>query len=149
MVKEFQPYSNLWLTATNWFKNSVHWLQDDWESLDAEHCERFMEDAIKTMAVVNRFFKERDIGPVQKIGENVRAQLEEFRPKVPLMVALRKKGMKERHWQQVSEKVRFEVRPTEGFTFTKLLDMGLMAFVEDCVEIGERAGKEFQIETML
>jgi dynein heavy chain, axonemal len=64
MVKEFQPYSNLWLTSTNWFKNSVHWLQDDWESLDAEHCERFMEDAIKTMAIVNRFFKERDIGPV-------------------------------------------------------------------------------------
>lgn len=43
----------------------------------------------------------------------------------------------------------FEVRPTEGFTFTKLLDMGLMAHVENCVEIGERAGKEFQIETML
>jgi dynein heavy chain len=45
--------------------------------------------------------------------------------------------------------VGFEVKPTEGFTFTKLLDMGLMASVEECVEIGERAGKEFQIESML
>lgn len=27
--------------------------------------------------------------------------------------------------------------------------MGLMAHVEDCVEIGERAAKEYQIETML
>jgi dynein heavy chain, axonemal len=59
------------------------------------------------------------------------------------MVSLRKKGMKDRHWQQVSEKVKFEVKPTEGFTFTKLLDMGLMAYVEDCCEIGERAGKEY------
>ena len=59
------------------------------------------------------------------------------------MVALRKKGMKERHWKQVSDSVGFEVRPTEGFTFTKLLDMGLMAHVDDCVEIGERAGKEY------
>ena len=43
----------------------------------------------------------------------------------------------------------FEVKPDEGFTFTKCLDMGLMKFVEPCCEIGERAGKEYQIETML
>lgn len=65
------------------------------------------------------------------------------------MVALRKKGMKDRHWEQISEKVGFEVKPYEGFTFTKLLEMGLMAHVETCVDIGERAAKEFQIENML
>lgn len=75
--------------------------------------------------------------------------MDEFRPKVPLMVSLRKKGMKERHWEQVSAKVGFEVRPTEGFTFTKVLEMGLIKYVDDCVEIGERAAKEYQIETML
>jgi len=37
------------------------------------------------------------------------------------MVALRKKGMQERHWQQISAKVGFEVQPTEGFTFSKVL----------------------------
>jgi dynein heavy chain len=65
------------------------------------------------------------------------------------MVALRKKGMKERHWTQVSEKVGFQVQPDEGLTFTKILDMGLMKYVDACCEIGERAGKEYQIETML
>lgn len=118
-------------------------MNDDWESLDAEECEKFVEDAFKTMAQVNRFFKEKDIPPILKIGETVKAQLDEFRPKVPLMVALRKKGMKERHWDQVSQKVGFEVRPYEGFTFTKVLEMGLMKSCEDCCEIGERAGKEY------
>jgi hypothetical protein len=37
------------------------------------------------------------------------------------MVALRKKGMQKRHWGQISAKVGFEVEPTEGFTFGKVL----------------------------
>lgn len=41
------------------------------------------------------------------------------------------------------------MKPYEGFTFTKVLEMGLIKNVDDCVEIGERAAKEFQIESML
>lgn len=37
------------------------------------------------------------------------------------MVALRKKGMYERHWSEITEKVGFEVKPTEDFTFTNVL----------------------------
>lgn len=57
--------------------------------------------------------------------------------------------MKDRHWEQVSQKAGIEVKPGPGFTFTKALDMGLMKIVDDCMEIGERAYKEFQIENML
>lgn len=42
------------------------------------------------------------------------------------MVALRKNGMKERHWEQVSNKMGFSVVPDEDFTFTKLINMGLL-----------------------
>lgn len=149
MNKDFLPYSNLWTTATSWFKNSVHWLNDPWETLDADACEKFVEESVKTMAQVTRFFKDKDIPAITKIGETVRSQLDEFRPKVPLMVALRKKGMKERHWDQVSNAIGFQLRPDESLTFTKVLDMGLMKHVDICCEIGERAAKEFQIETML
>lgn len=62
------------------------------------------------------------------------------------MVALRKKGMQERHWNQISQKVGFEVTPTEGFTFNRVLEMGLMKHSEVCVDIGERAAKEYNIE---
>ncbi len=62
------------------------------------------------------------------------------------MVALRKKGMQKRHWDQISAKVGFTVEPTEGFTFAKVLEMGLMKNSDVCVEIGERAAKEYNIE---
>ena len=76
---------------------------------------------MRILASVIRFFKERDIEAVLKIAVAVKAQIDEFRPKVPLMVALRKKGMQERHWSQISAKIGFEVQPTENFTFGKVL----------------------------
>lgn len=62
------------------------------------------------------------------------------------MVALRKDGMYDRHWEQISKEVGFEVKPTEDFTFTKLLSLGLMKHLDACVEVGERASKEYHIE---
>jgi dynein heavy chain len=76
-----------------------------------------------------------------KIAQIVKAQLDEFRPKVPVMVALRKKGMVDRHWEQISTKVGFEVKPDAEFNFKKVIDMGLINFPDICIEVGERASK--------
>ena len=138
VIKDFTPYSNLWFTAHNWFKNSIDWLNCEWNQLDATAAEKFVEDGVRNLAGVIRFFKEKDIKPVLKIAEQVKAQVDEFKPKVPLMVGLRKQGMKPRHWQQISEKVGFEIYPDEGFTFQKVLDKDMMGHVDLCVEVGER-----------
>lgn len=65
------------------------------------------------------------------------------------MVALRKKGMQKRHWDQISDHSGIQVYPDEDYTFTKILDMGLLAHVNHCQEIGDRAYKEYLIETDL
>jgi dynein heavy chain, axonemal len=133
MVKEFTPYSNLWITTHNWFANIENWMNGEWETLDAAAAERFVDDSVRTVAGCMRFFKERDIESILKIATAIKGQLDEFKPKVPLMVALRKKGMVERHWSQISAKVGFDVAPTEGFTFSKVLDMGLLKHSDVCV----------------
>lgn len=65
--------------------------------------------------------------------------MDEFRPKVPLLLALRKKGMIDRHWDMVSKVMGIDppLRPDESFTFEKALDLGLMEKVEKIVDIGE------------
>lgn len=76
--------------------------------------------------------------------------MEEFKPKVPLLVALRKQGMEERHWEDISKVMGFKIeKKNDGFTFERALEMGLMKHVDEIVQIGERAGKEYQIKTLL
>lgn len=46
---------------------------------------------------------DKQITGVYKIALAVKQEIEEFRPKVPLLLALRKKGMTTRHWELVSK----------------------------------------------
>jgi dynein heavy chain len=98
---------------------------------------------------VLRYFREKDFPKILKIAETMKKNIDDFRPYVPLAVALRKDGMKERHWDQISEKVKFDIRPAEGFTLTSVIDMGMLKHIDVCEEVGERAYKEFHIEKSL
>ncbi|CAM9209982.1 unnamed protein product, partial [Choristocarpus tenellus] len=75
--KSFEPYSNLWTTAQNWF-----------QSYNA-----------------SRFFDNNGKVGQSNIANFVKDRVNEFKPKVPIIVALRNPGMKPRHWKALSEKV--------------------------------------------
>ncbi len=68
LSKQFLPYSNLWLTTTNWIKNIDSWMYGDWFSINAENCERFVEDAIKNLTYSTRYFKDKEIVHMLKIA---------------------------------------------------------------------------------
>lgn len=76
MVKEFTPYSNLWITAHNWFVNIEKWLHGEWETLDAPAAEKFVDESVRVIASCTRFFKERDIEAILKIASVVKGQLD-------------------------------------------------------------------------
>lgn len=79
----------------------------------------------------------------------MRKNIDDFKPYVPLAVALRKEGMKDRHWDQISDRVKFDIRPVEGFTLTSVIDAGMLKNLDVCEEVGEKAYKEFHIEKSL
>ncbi|CAD8156782.1 unnamed protein product [Paramecium pentaurelia] len=150
LQREFLPYSNLWITTNQWFTNSESWMKDELPTIDAVAAEKWVEEAIRILTGVCRFFKEKELQGVLRIATSIKQQIEEFKPKVPLLVALRKQGMKERHWLELKNRIGFvKPQPESEFTFTKVLEMGLMQNVDICVEVGEKAQKEYMIETML
>jgi len=52
MSKDFQPYSNLWLTTRQWFKSHNSWLNDPWEKLNAAELDATFENCNKVMSQV-------------------------------------------------------------------------------------------------
>jgi len=72
---------------------------------------------MRTLAVSARYFRDRDMVAINKIAESVRGSIDDFRPKVPLLVALRKTGMKDRHWEEISEKAGKQVVLDQEFNF--------------------------------
>jgi dynein heavy chain len=50
-----------------------------------------------------RFFRDKDeLRKILKIAEDMRNSIEEFKPQVPIVMALRTDGMKDRHWEMLS-----------------------------------------------
>lgn len=101
------------------------------------------------MAQVLRYFRDKEHPKITKIAETMKKNIDEFKPFVPLAVALRKEGMKDRHWDAISDKVKFDIRPTEGFTLTSVINAGMLNHIDICEEVGEKAYKEFHIEKSL
>lgn len=76
-------------------------------------------------------------------------QVGEFKPFVPLIAALRQDGMRDRHWDQISNTLALDVHPSEQFTLTSAIDMGLLDHLKSIQEVSELASKEFGIEVAL
>lgn len=54
--------------------------------------------------------------------------------------------MRERHWQEISKNMGFEVVPDDNFTLEKIIDMHLGDSLEMVQKVAESAAKEYQIE---
>lgn len=83
------------------------------------------------------------------IATVLKEKCDAFKPIVPVACALRKKGMVDRHWEEISKNVGFEIKPIEGFTLNSVVDLGMVEHVTVCEDVGEKAFKEFGIEASL
>lgn len=98
MTKDFQPYSSLWLTTRTWFTRHEAWTTGAWEELDPEELDTTFEQCLKAINAVTRYFKDKDFPKITANAQAMKAKVDAFKPVVPLALALRKQGMKDRHW---------------------------------------------------
>uniref|UniRef100_A0A670ILT6 Dynein axonemal heavy chain 1 n=1 Tax=Podarcis muralis TaxID=64176 RepID=A0A670ILT6_PODMU len=85
----------------------------------------------------------------QEVAVEIRGKIEEFRPYIPLIQGLRNPGMRNRHWEMLSEEIKINVRPKANLTFARCLEMKLQDHIEIIAKIAEIAGKEYSIEHAL
>jgi dynein heavy chain len=152
MVKTFEPYANLWKTAGDWVKNRESWLHGNFEEINQRYAENEVTGGIRVLFKTIRALKEdEDKKAIVSIAEKIKTELEEFKPYLPLIIGLRNDGIRERHWEQISAKCGVHVGPDMegGLTLQRMLDVGLLNFSQEVAEVGDRAGKEFQLEKAL
>eukprot|EP00913_Durusdinium_trenchii_P034765 g32520.t1 len=145
LTKEWEPFTQLWVTAFNWTKDSKKWLSGPFQQVDAKFCESSVTAGAKTLyKAVKAFEKRENCDEVLQIAKNIKVthqdgvpcdepanasalqeQIDDFVPKVPLVVGLRNPGMADRHWEQVSNLIGTPVQPTmENFTLENFIEPG-------------------------
>ncbi|CAD7932621.1 unnamed protein product [Amoebophrya sp. A25] len=128
LIKQFEPYQNLWKTAGDWVENRRAWMNGNFNDIDSKKAEEEVLSGIKLMFKTVRMFQTMEskqkedmqewnmehpdeefpeaileLSGIISIAEAIKGELEEFKPNLPLIVGLRNPGMRDRHWKQISE----------------------------------------------
>ncbi len=75
--------------------------------------------------------------------------IEVFKEKLPIIQTLGNPGLRDRHWEKISEIVGFPIRPTPELTLQKVIDMNLTEYLPKFELISEAASKEHSLEKSL
>ncbi|KAL0019092.1 hypothetical protein WJX77_000912 [Trebouxia sp. C0004] len=145
----FEPYQQFWSIAAAWKEHHKAWTHDAMNKLDGEAVEKEVASNVRTMHKTGKAFAQRGLQAYATNCETIKAEIEDFQKAVPLLVALRQPGMRERHWQQLSEQLGMTLKPDKDFVLSKALDMHLMDHLDTIQKVSEVAGKESSIEVAL
>ncbi|XP_046395032.1 dynein axonemal heavy chain 1-like [Ischnura elegans] len=147
LIKEFEPYRNLWTTASDWFKWHEIWMDNPLINVDSDEIERLVAEMHKTMSKCIKVFP--DVPAAQQAAMDLKGQMEEFRPLIPLIEALCNPGMRQRHWEKLQMDAGVKIIPSPNLTFKKCLDLGIANAAENLCNLAESAAKEYSIESTL
>jgi len=149
LIEDFEPFANLWRTAKKWKDGKDTWMDGPFDAIDPDALERDVNTMWKDMFKMSKVLVNRDLPECANCCNEIKEQVDAFRPYVPLAGALRNPGMRDRHWDKLTEDLGMDVHPDHTFTLAKAIEMGLPQHIDHITKICDIAGKEFAIETAL
>ena len=147
--KSFEPYRNLWETVSSWLIQYEDWMEGVFSEINPETLEDVVQRFSTNISKAFKSFEKAGNRACMDIAKQVKESIKEFQPKVPIVIAIRNPGLRERHWEKISTLINKPIVVDQSFTLKTALDLDLMSFEAEVCKIGDAAGKEFQIEEKL
>ncbi|OXU24749.1 hypothetical protein TSAR_002051 [Trichomalopsis sarcophagae] len=147
LVKQFEPYKSFWLTVADWLNWKKIWMENPLVSVDGAPIESMLNDMLKTMSRSAKTFQDQP--DLSGLANEMKSEMELFKPCVGIIQALRNPGMKSRHMQELSDETGIKLTTSQESSFQQLVQLGVMNFQEKIKEKAESAAKEHAIEEAL
>ncbi|NXW95358.1 DYH3 protein, partial [Alopecoenas beccarii] len=139
-----QPFEQLWVTAYDFHTKSEEWMNGSIQKLKADEITEEVGNMWRIMYKLSKSFP--DLPGPRGIAETMKFRIDKFKQHLPVMSIACNRGMKERHWQQISKIVGCEIRPDETTALKNILEFGLSKYIDQLEPIGAAASKEYSLE---
>ncbi|KAK7111861.1 dynein axonemal heavy chain 3-like isoform X2 [Littorina saxatilis] len=139
-----EPYEKLWNTAWNFHQKNEGWINGPFKALNAEEIDQEVSDMWRTVYKLTKSFNDQQ-GP-RRIAESVKSKIDKFKNHLPILHTICNPGIRDRHWDLMSDIVGFDIRPQDDTSLHNMLEYGLTKHLDRLEEIGASAAKEHSLE---
>uniref|UniRef100_A0A3Q3B332 Dynein axonemal heavy chain 12 n=1 Tax=Kryptolebias marmoratus TaxID=37003 RepID=A0A3Q3B332_KRYMA len=154
LKESIEPYQKLFGFVLKW-QRTENWMDGPFLELDGESMEVQVDEFYREIFKTLKFFQQKQIKAAQemeKISGKRRGSSTEEDPKtqesdfIPVVSILCNPGIRNRHWDLMSEIVGYDLTPDSRTTLRKVLKQNLAPFLNDFESISAAASKEFSLE---
>ncbi|CAE8588829.1 unnamed protein product, partial [Polarella glacialis] len=140
----FQVQAKLWRGVDTWEDLSVEWNNQVFATVD-------VESISKEVANFNKIATQSAKAmPDNEVPKQWGATVLQFKNTLPVVVALRNKALKPRHWEVITSLIGEDLDlDNEEFTLGKMMSMGVDQHMETIMEVSGKATAELSLEEML
>uniref|UniRef100_A0A674GHA2 Dynein axonemal heavy chain 3 n=1 Tax=Taeniopygia guttata TaxID=59729 RepID=A0A674GHA2_TAEGU len=115
-----EPFEQLWVTAYTFHTKSEEWMNGPLQQLNADEINEEVGNMWRTMYKLSKSFP--DVPVPRRMAESMKFKLDKFKQHLPVLSIACNRGMKERHWEQISEIVGCEIKPDKDTNLKYMLE---------------------------
>ncbi|XP_063845652.1 dynein axonemal heavy chain 7-like isoform X5 [Scylla paramamosain] len=141
------PFLKLYEVGVEWSDRLEEWLHSPVGTHDPDVISQEVAATWRTVYKLEKGFS--DIPAAKNVVLAVRQRIETFRENLPLVQTLGNPGLKERHWEKISEVVGYPLRADATTTLQRLIDSNLEDYLPKFESVSEAASKEHVFERNL
>ncbi|XP_055637886.1 dynein axonemal heavy chain 3 isoform X3 [Toxorhynchites rutilus septentrionalis] len=147
MIDRMVPIEKLWHTAYKFDSCHEVWYFGPFSELDATVISSAVEEMFNSITVL---LKELAGSPqAKRVAEQIRMKIDKFKVYLPILEAICRQGLCERHWAQIAEELGQEVNPEVKNSLGLMVDIDIMKIQNRLEEISNAAGKEHELNIQL
>ncbi|MGH0124048.1 UNVERIFIED_CONTAM: hypothetical protein FKN15_034456 [Acipenser sinensis] len=87
-----------------------------------------------------------DLPGPRRVADSIKLKIDKFKQYLPILSTICNPGIKQRHWEKISEIVGFDLKPEADTSLLNMVEYGLAKFIDKLDEIGASASKEYSLE---
>lgn len=147
LQEKMDPIEKLWHTAYQFDSKYEVWFFGPFADLNATEIRQEVEEMGE---IIYKLSKALVTNPqAKRTAEQIRIKIDKFKIYLPILEAICREGLSERHWNLISEELGQPINPQTFKTLASLVEIDIMRIAERLEEISNAAGKEFELNNQL
>ncbi|CAF0750041.1 unnamed protein product [Didymodactylos carnosus] len=138
------PYEKLWNTAWQFHISFEQWMNGPFQGLNAENISDEVGNMWRTIHKLQKTLTDQ-VGP-RRVADFIKNRLDKFKVHIPVLQVICNPGLKDRHWENMSQLVGIQLPHDSTASLGDLLELGVAKYIDKLDEIGGSASKEYSLE---